>query len=204
MATGCYTNIKYYGANKGDFQVSEWKGNCVISFTTDSSIGGYAVIDDSTYQSFLKVVADVDNRNCDKKSVMFSSSGGSVNAAIKIGLLINQKGYDTTLQLGQGCSSACGIIFIAGKGRVALTSKTMTNSRIGFHQISKDKVCIEPSAPEYMAIEKYSRRVLKADIADAFIKLMKSTSCKSMTYVTAVDLEKIGIATKLEAHAWGI
>jgi hypothetical protein len=198
------TNSKYYGADRGRFHVAESKGDCRISFVSNSDNYDYAVIDDSTYQSFLKVVSDLESRSCNKKEIMFSSGGGNVAAAIKIGTLINQKGYNTTLQLGQGCSSACGIVFIAGKERTALTSKTMTNSRIGFHQISKNKVCSQPSAPEYEFIEKYARKMLVGNNAENFISLMKSTSCKSMNFVSADELEKMGIATKLEPHAWGI
>ncbi len=198
------TNIKLYDAYSGRFYVSEYKGDCRISFTSNSQYQDYALIDESMYYSFLKVVEDLDKRDCAEKIIMISSSGGSVSSAIKIGLIINQKGYSTSLQLGQGCSSSCGIIFIAGKERIALTSKTMSNSSIGFHQISRNKVCSDPTAPEYEIIEKYANRVLPKNVSPKFVSLMKSTSCKSMSYVSAIDLEKIGIATKVQPHPWGI
>ena len=201
---GCMTNTKRYHANSGVFQVSEYKGDCKISFTSNVAYQDYAVIDESMYMAFLKVVEDLDRRDCVEKIIMISSSGGSVSSAIKIGLIINQKGYSTSLQLGRGCSSACGIIFIAGKERIALTAKTGGNSAIGFHQISRNKVCSEPTAPEYDSIEKYANRVLPKNVTPKFVSLMKSTSCKSMSYVSALDLEKIGIATKVQPHPWGI
>lgn len=201
LANGCMTNSKSYSADQGIFHVAEYGGNCKISFTSNND---YAVIDESTYRTFLVVTEDVDKRQCKEKIIMFSSRGGNVGAALRIGLAIKEKGYSTLLQLGEGCSSACGIIFIAGKERIALTSKTMPNSRIGFHQISRNKVCSEPSAPEYGVIEKYARSMLPSNAADGFVTLMKSTSCKTMSYVTASELQKMGIATKLQQHSWGI
>ena len=205
---GCVTNLisipTYHGDNK--FNISEYQGNCQISFVSERDLG---VINDLTYEAFLRVIADIDKRNCNKKTFMFSSSGGSVNSAIKIGALINKNGYDTSLQIGRGCSSACGIIFIAGKERTALTSKTLGESSMGFHQASKtdlsgSKSCIEPSAFEYQAIENYARKVLPVSVSNDFISLVKSTNCNSMRYIKADELGKLGIATKILPHGWGI
>jgi hypothetical protein len=207
---GCMTNTLTIPTKQGNskFHIGEYEGTCKISYSA-YQVGDLAPINDSTYESFVKVVAEVEKRNCKTKEILFSSSGGSVSAAIKIGMLINQYGYETILQLGAGCSSACGIIFIAGKERTALISKSSGESRIGFHQVSKpdakgNMLCSEPSAPEYRAIEDYARNVLSTATSNNFIALMKSTSCKSMIYVTANDLEKLGIATKVTPHPWGI
>jgi hypothetical protein len=210
VLAGCMSNTNYILNKQKDkaFLVGEWKGTCKISYSSFPE-RNYTAIDESTYEAFVNLVADLEKRDCKTKEIMFSSYGGNVNAAIKIGLLINKHGYHTTLQLGEGCSSACGIIFIAGKERIALTSNTLGVSSIGFHQMSKPdatgkRTCSEPTGPEYKIIENYSLSILSKNISSEFISLMKSTSCKSMTYIKADGLVKNGIATKINGHMWGI
>ena len=79
ILAGCMTNSKRYEANRGLFHVAEWKGDCRISFVSNSNNYDYAVIDESTYQSFLKVVSDLESRSCNKKEIMFSSAFGGSN-----------------------------------------------------------------------------------------------------------------------------
>lgn len=63
-------------------------------------------------------------------SVAFDSPGGSVQDAMAIGRLINERGFDTAVAAGSLCASSCPLAFAGGKARHATPA-----SAIGVHQV---------------------------------------------------------------------
>jgi len=64
------------------------------------------------------------------KTVALNSPGGSVTDALKIGRLVRDKGFATSVAAGALCASSCPLIFAGGRERVATA-----DSAIGVHQI---------------------------------------------------------------------
>ncbi|MGQ7830923.1 surface-adhesin E family protein [Altererythrobacter sp. Z27] len=68
------------------------------------------------------------------KIVVLYSTGGQLIPAIKIGERIREAGYETVVPDGAKCTSACALIWIAGKKRWLSEKGT-----IGFHAAYRDK-----------------------------------------------------------------
>lgn len=79
---------------------------------------------------FDKVQAEIEARGEYVKKVLLNSPGGAVEDAIKIGALIEVRGYETEVQKGGLCASSCPLIFAGGKERIA-----SREAAIGLHQI---------------------------------------------------------------------
>jgi PAN domain len=60
--------------------------------------------------------------------VILESPGGLILPALNIGRTIQLRGYDTAVASGTICSSACGLVWLAGKRR-----GYFPNAQIGFH-----------------------------------------------------------------------
>lgn len=64
------------------------------------------------------------------KTVSLDSPGGFLQSALTMGTLIREKGYDTIIENGALCASACPLIFASG------TSRTVDEkASLGLHQI---------------------------------------------------------------------
>ncbi len=63
------------------------------------------------------------------KTVSLNSPGGRVFPALEIARAINASGLTTSVPSGEECYSACALIFLAGKERVA-------HGKLGVHQVS--------------------------------------------------------------------
>lgn len=77
-----------------------------------------------------RFAAEVAARGEYVETVAFDSPGGSVDDALTIGKLINERGYATRVAAGAICASSCPLAFAGGRERHA-TGK----SAIGVHQI---------------------------------------------------------------------
>ena len=61
-------------------------------------------------------------------TVVLTSKGGSVHAALSMGYLIKANNITTYVPEGKECNSACGLLFVAGKRRVLY-------GMIGMHEL---------------------------------------------------------------------
>jgi hypothetical protein len=64
----------------------------------------------------------------DQAVVWLASPGGVVSEAVEIGRIVRLKGYSTLVTSDVACSSACGIIWLAGQ-----TRNLEEGARVGFH-----------------------------------------------------------------------
>ncbi len=80
--------------------------------------------------TFARVAAEVEARGEYVRRVMLNSPGGAVEDAIKIGALIEVKGFETEVPQGGLCASSCPLVLAGGKERIASRA-----SAIGLHQI---------------------------------------------------------------------
>jgi hypothetical protein len=64
----------------------------------------------------------------DKAVVILDSPGGLAYVGIKIGEIINLKGFATTVMANATCASTCALVWLAGHPRMLYAS-----SHVGFH-----------------------------------------------------------------------
>jgi hypothetical protein len=89
------------------------------------------ISDELRYEDSEKFARQIKLRKVDAAMVTLDSPGGSVVAAIEIGRIIRAKAYQTFVGSSHDCTSACGIIWLAGAKRFG-ESRTL----IGFHAAS--------------------------------------------------------------------
>lgn len=89
----------------------------------ETAIFVFGGIEKGDDQKFTEVAAQTP-----KATVVLSSDGGSVGAAIEIGKAIRLKGYSTLVMNGSNCSSSCALIWLAGSPR-----RISKSAKIGFH-----------------------------------------------------------------------
>lgn len=157
-------------------------------------------IKNDTPEAFENAVLDAKTRPCEKIKVSLSSSGGSLKAAMLIGIQIRSNGFTTAATIGGGdyCDSACGIIFISGTKRELF--KSSSESTIGFHQPGIKKSdgslqCVIPSGVESQILDLYSRQMLPVRAANIFYTMTMKTGCNEITRMGATELVNSGIAT---------
>ncbi len=124
-------------------RINYWNLNCVGKFGIVSNL--FMKSDNSNAEfevegQQLHVYGDIDFGFADRfaailkanpsvTEVTLGSSGGSIRDALIAGLMIRQRGLNTTIY--GNCYSACPLVFMGGKSRVLWAAPF----RLGFHQI---------------------------------------------------------------------
>jgi hypothetical protein len=126
-----------------DQRINVWNLDCVGQFGISSNLFMKSENPNAEFEvqgKQLHVYGDIDfgfaNRfaavlkvNPSITEVTLGSGGGSVRDALIAGMMIRQRGLDTTIY--GNCYSACPLVFIGGKRRVVWAAPY----RLGFHQI---------------------------------------------------------------------
>jgi hypothetical protein len=200
LLSGCamiegVSNRTKYAYSGGNISVSVAKGGCLIQI--------FDAVTPDMVGAFKLALDDFKSRKCERQWITLNSPGGSVSAAIEIGNLIRDNGLNTQLLADGGvCSSACGIIFIAGVRR-EVNQGLIGGGNIGFHQISVtdsagNKKCLQNPSPAYTTLERYANRMLSQKGAETFVKMVGATSCHQIQQYTYMMLLDAGIVTGKE------
>lgn len=146
-----------------------------------------------------RALQNLASRECVETIVIISSLGGDLATAMHIGRELRSAGVSTDIH--QYCDSACSFIYIGGTRRLAhLDSNIQRKSKLGVHQPSSDLFfgrCISESDDPMTVgqIKNYLATMLPEETAQYFYKAMFSESCKTMGYLNAETMLKMGIAT---------
>jgi hypothetical protein len=117
---------------------------------------------------------------------MLDSRGGLFQEAVMLAKSISERGLDTFVA-GE-CSSACTLVFLAGKRRCSAES-----ARIGFHAGS---IAHDLSRKTFREIADYQRNLyLKAGVAAPFVDEMMQTPSRSAWYPSSGELLAAGVTT---------
>lgn len=103
--------------------------------------------------SAARFASEIEARGEYVKTIALDSPGGSVDDALAIAELIQQRGFATSVASGALCASSCPIVFAAGKQRLATPQ-----SAIGVHQIYAAQLSGDPQS---------ALRIAGAAMADA-------------------------------------
>jgi hypothetical protein len=126
-----------------DQRINRWNLDCVGQFGIASTLFMESAKPEAEFEvkgAQLHVYGDIDvgfadrfeqvlNANTSISEVTLGSGGGSVRDALIAGLLIRNRGLDTTIY--GNCYSACPLVFLGGDHRVLWAAP----HRLGFHQI---------------------------------------------------------------------
>ena len=140
-------------------------------------------IDDGFFDRFRQALG----KSSRVKTVALGSGGGNVRDAILAGLLIREKGLNTTLN--SDCYSACSLIFLGGVNRNVLSPYP----RLGFHQASAAGKALPPSNDVYRVVRDYER-AMAAD-SELVLAFMHKAKPEDMHYPDVWDLCEPRITT---------
>lgn len=121
------------------------------------------------------------------EEVLLGSNGGSVVDAIRAGLLIRERGLETTLHAN--CNSACPLVFLGGARRVVWAG----TARLGLHRISAGGAAVAPDDPIYGLVARYVRDM--GGDPRGVVAAMLSAPPEGMAYPEVGDYCDLGLAT---------
>jgi hypothetical protein len=147
-----------------DQRINRWNLDCIGQFGITSNLFMKSARPEAEFVADgmqLHVYGDIDagfakrfeqalNANMSISEVTLGSGGGSVRDALLAGILIRNRGLDTTIY--GNCYSACPLVFLGGKRRVVWAAP----HRLGFHQIyTGEGVPIPFDDPIYALVARY-------------------------------------------------
>ena len=156
------------------------------------------------------------NFPCNEKIVNLNSSGGHVATAIEVGKLIRLNDYKTIVAGSNECSSACGLIFIAGIERtieVIKRNRYLVNPKFGFHSPTRvisnnESVCITAQKDSTLVdipfqqfqIDWYNYAIymLGREGGINFSKTVFGVKCSDVLYASPEGLINTKIATDIK------
>jgi len=174
-------------------------GQCVIYITEN--------ITASLIPDFENAISKLDKELCNEKIVDLNNFGGLGKVAWKVGEMIRANSFKTQVLAGNNCSSACGLLFIAGTERALEVKRFQPMPKIGFHapRVLETNVCMNieevgknrSAEIVFNAMSKYTQSMLELASAKAFLAVMFHTDCKEMVYGNPEKLVEFNIATKI-------
>lgn len=135
-------------------------------------------IDQAVADSFIREISARSNLT----TVSLNSPGGRVFAALAIARAINTAGLNTSVPSGDECHSACSLIFLAGRERVA-------DGLLGVHQISGVN---DPSLTQ-TAISHIYEELVRFNTPSYLVSRMLRTHPEAMYIFTPEELERHSI-----------
>ncbi|MCC4115862.1 hypothetical protein LLG90_10925 [Aromatoleum toluclasticum] len=148
--------------------------------------------------SSLRLASDaLAKRSCQGKTVVLDLADGSVGAAITVGSMLRNRGFDTRIASGSTCHTLCLLVFAAGTRR-----EIAPNARLGFSQIPPDEdfgranCDTELDNRQMLNLARYLRAMLPGLTADYMLQQIRATDCRSVRPLPASDAITAGLATK--------
>ncbi|AKU10917.1 hypothetical protein AzCIB_1012 [Azoarcus sp. CIB] len=148
--------------------------------------------------SALRLASDaLAKRSCQGKTVVLDLADGSVGAAITVGSMLRNRGFDTRIAAGSTCHTPCLLVFAAGTRR-----EIAPNARLGFTQIPPDEDfgrtnCeTELDNRQMLNLARYLRAMLPTLTADYMLQQIRATDCRNVRALPASDAVTAGLATR--------
>jgi hypothetical protein len=135
-------------------------------------------------------------------TLLLESPGGSHDAGLALARSVRHEGMRTMARYE--CASSCATIFLGGVERVLWGAR----AAIGFHQISRvrnnerveDGACVSSrDDPAVVALRRYLRFSVP-ETADDIFRILMSTPCKSIDWVSGRRALDLQVATRIEAE----
>jgi hypothetical protein len=134
--------------------------------------------------------AEFAKKNPPNAPIEFISPGGNLLGALKLGELIRNGGYDTSL--GKVCASACAYAIMGGVKRYVVQSEFdqdsdydnrnvgATGTKLGIHQFYQSDALNEPQKRAFSAIDKSADQVLMGILLEYALRMGVDTRLVSV------------------------
>jgi hypothetical protein len=175
----------------GRLALTQGGGDCAITLHGD--------INPSAVRQLIMAFSELDRSNCLRKSLSLNASRGAVNAAITVGAMLRNRGYDTRIEDGSLCLTPCALVFMSGRER--LLSGGAFPARIGFQQLPPDRdfgtrLCqTEPTRNQSLTLSRYLRAMLPSASATAILNKIGGADCNKIQFVGTREALTLGLAT---------
>ncbi|MCK9985119.1 MAG: hypothetical protein AzoDbin1_01591 [Azoarcus sp.] len=148
--------------------------------------------------SSLRLASDaLAKLSCRGRTVVLDLGDGSVGAAITVGSMLRNRGFDTRIAAGSTCRTLCLLVFAAGTQR-----EIAPDARLGFTQIPPDEDfgranCeTELDNRQMLNLARYLRAMLPGLTADYMLQQIRATDCRGVRELPASDAVTAGLATR--------
>lgn len=175
----------------GRLTVSQSGDDCAITLHGD--------INPSAVRQLTIAFSELDKARCERKSLSLNASQGAVNAAITVGAMLRNRGYDTRIEDGSLCLTPCALVFMSGRERHL--SGGAFPARIGFQQLPSDRdfganLCqTEPTRNQSLTLSRYLRAMLPSASATAILNKIGGADCNKIQFVGTREALTLGLAT---------
>lgn len=180
-------------------------GRLVISQNgSDCAITLHGNINPSAVRQLSVAFSELDKPECVHKSFSLNANQGAVNAAITVGAMLRNRGYNTRLEDGSLCLTPCALVFMSGHER-HLSDGTFP-ARIGFQQLPPDhdfgrRQCqSEPTRNQSLTLSRYLRAMLPSASATAIFNKIGAADCNKIQFVGTREALTLGLATAYNGH----
>lgn len=175
----------------GRLTVSQSGLDCAITLHGD--------INPNAVRQLSVALSELDKTPCERKSLSLNANRGAVNAAITVGAMLRNRGYDTRLEDGSLCLTPCALVFMSGRERHL--SDGASPARIGFQQLPPDRdfganLCqTEPTRNQSLTLSRYLRAMLPSPTATAILNKIGAADCNKIQFVGTREALTLGLAT---------
>ncbi|MBI1907144.1 MAG: hypothetical protein HYS20_13065 [Rhodocyclales bacterium] len=175
----------------GRLALTRGGGDCAITLHGD--------INPNAVRQLTVALSELDKSECARKSLSLNASQGTVNAAITVGAMLRNRGYDTRIEDGSLCLTPCALVFMSGRERHL--SGGAYPARIGFQQLPPDRdfgahQCqTEPTRNQSLTLSRYLRAMLPSSTATAILNKIGAADCNKIQFVGTHEALTLGLAT---------
>jgi hypothetical protein len=167
------------------------------------------VITPETPKAFMEFAS----KNPPYAPIEFTSPGGNLLGALKLGELIRNGGYDTSL--GKVCASACAYAIMGGIKRYVVQSEFdadsdydnrnvgATGTKLGIHQFYQSDALNEPQKRAFSAIDKSADQLLMGILLEYTLRMGVDTRLVSVAS-SIPPWQEIRWLTPEEMRAWNV
>ncbi|NIC41791.1 hypothetical protein [Aquabacterium sp. A08] len=188
-------------APAGGVNTHHYEGGRLVTDTRTAActIALHGEIHAGTVRRMPAALQDLDTPRCTHKRLVLDAGPALLGDAITLGAMLRNRGYDTQVQAGSACPTACLMVFAAGTQRVL--PEAPTAARIAFSQIPSDhdfghQSCqSEPSRGQQLTVTRYLRAMLPGPTATAVYQKLLAADCRTVDTYGPAQALAMGLAT---------
>lgn len=142
---------------------------------------------------------DLERAGCSSKRLVLNAGPALLGDAVTLGAMLRNRGFETQVQPGTQCETACLLVFAAGTQR-ALPDQPRP-ARLVFSRIPPDhdfghQTCkSEPSRGQQLTLTRYLRAMLPEPTATAVYQKLLAADCRTADAYGTAEALAMGLAT---------
>lgn len=185
----------------GGTRTHVYEGGTLVTDTRSAacSIALNGEIHAGTVRRMGLALQDLERARCTSKRLVLNAGPALLGDAVTLGAMLRNRGFDTQVQAGTRCETACLLVFAAGTQRVLpehprpaqlLFSRIPPDHDFG-HQTCKS----EPSRGQQLTLTRYLRAMLPEPTATAVYHKLLAADCRTTDAYGSAEALAMGLAT---------